>query len=138
MAQHLAMMRTMHTYDQVLDWGKDRLQRTPVVGNAMYQSLHGMKKGIKDVLSPQRGMFEDLGLKYVGPVDGHDITALLGALAPSTTGPAPPSDRPASEQSAPAIALSATPAFTPPPRPSRSDVFNSDDTSPHSAHSATP
>ena len=79
-AEHLATLRTTRQYEQVLDWGKDRLQRTPVVGNAMYQSLHGMKKGIKDVLSPQRGMFEDLGLKYVGPVDGHDEQAVEHAL----------------------------------------------------------
>src|SRR5690349_13448125 len=35
--------------------------------------------GLKDVLSPQ-GMFEDLGRKYVGPVDGHDVRALESAL----------------------------------------------------------
>ncbi|GAB3584552.1 1-deoxy-D-xylulose-5-phosphate synthase [Calidifontibacter terrae] len=80
-AEHLATMRTTRQYDQVLDWGKDRLQRTPVVGNAMYQSLHGMKKGIKDVLAPQRGMFEDLGIKYLGPVDGHDEPAVEQALS---------------------------------------------------------
>jgi len=39
-----------------------------------------MKKGIKDIVAPQ-GMFEDLGLKYMGPIDGHDIAALEKALA---------------------------------------------------------
>ena len=39
-----------------------------------------MKKGIKDALAPQ-GLFEDLGLKYVGPVDGHDRAAVEQALA---------------------------------------------------------
>jgi len=38
-----------------------------------------MKKGLKDMLQPQ-GLFEDLGLKYVGPIDGHDIAAMEGAL----------------------------------------------------------
>jgi 1-deoxy-D-xylulose-5-phosphate synthase len=38
-----------------------------------------MKKGLKDIVAPQ-GMFEDLGLKYLGPVDGHDILALEKAL----------------------------------------------------------
>lgn len=38
-----------------------------------------MKKGIKDIIAPQ-GMFEDLGIKYLGPVDGHDISALERAL----------------------------------------------------------
>ena len=58
---------------------KDALGRTPVVGPPLYDALHGMKRGIKDLLAPQ-GMFEDLGLKYVGPVDGHDIAALENAL----------------------------------------------------------
>lgn len=38
-----------------------------------------MKKGIKDIIAPQ-GMFEDLGLKYLGPVDGHDIEAMENIL----------------------------------------------------------
>ena len=38
----------------------------------MYEVLHAVKKGIKDAVAPQ-AMFEDLGIKYVGPVDGHDI-----------------------------------------------------------------
>jgi 1-deoxy-D-xylulose-5-phosphate synthase len=38
-----------------------------------------MKKGIKDIIAPQ-GMFEDLGLKYLGPIDGHDFLALERAL----------------------------------------------------------
>ena len=45
----------------------------------MYETLHGMKKGIKDIVAPQ-GMFEDLGLKYLGPVDGHDEHAVEVAL----------------------------------------------------------
>ena len=56
-----------------------RCTRAPVVGTALYDALHAIKKGLKDVLSPQ-GMFEDLGMKYVGPVDGHDIKAMESAL----------------------------------------------------------
>jgi 1-deoxy-D-xylulose-5-phosphate synthase len=79
LAQHLATLRTTHGYERFLAWGKQALARTPVVGGAVYEALHGMKKGLKDVVAPQ-GMFEDLGLKYVGPVDGHDIEALEHAL----------------------------------------------------------
>ena len=46
---------------------------------AAYDALHAMKKGLKDALAPQ-GLFEDLGLKYVGPVDGHDRAAMEQAL----------------------------------------------------------
>jgi 1-deoxy-D-xylulose-5-phosphate synthase len=79
LAQHLATLRTTHGYERFLAWGKQALARTPVVGGAVYEALHGMKKGLKDVVAPQ-GMFEDLGLKYVGPVDGHDVEALEHAL----------------------------------------------------------
>ena len=79
LADHLATLRTTRGYERFLDWGKNTLNRTPVVGGAMYETLHGMKKGIKDIVAPQ-GMFEDLGLKYLGPVDGHDEAALESAL----------------------------------------------------------
>ena len=49
------------------------------MGPPFYEALHGMKRGMKDMLAPQ-GMFEDLGLKYVGPVDGHDVAAVENAL----------------------------------------------------------
>ncbi|RKS77645.1 1-deoxy-D-xylulose-5-phosphate synthase [Motilibacter peucedani] len=79
LARHLATLRTTRGYERFLDWGKATLARTPVVGQPIFETLHGMKKGIKDIVAPQ-GMFEDLGLKYVGPVDGHDIDALEHAL----------------------------------------------------------
>ncbi|MEO6791083.1 MAG: 1-deoxy-D-xylulose-5-phosphate synthase, partial [Ornithinibacter sp.] len=79
LATHLATLRTTRDYERVLDWGKSALARTPVIGDAMYETLHGVKKGIKDILAPQ-GLFEDLGLKYVGPVDGHDEQAIEAAL----------------------------------------------------------
>ena len=55
------------------------LHNTPVVGKYIYGTLHGMKKGIKDMVAPQ-GMFEDLGFKYLGPIDGHDIAAMEKTL----------------------------------------------------------
>ncbi|MEV5976326.1 1-deoxy-D-xylulose-5-phosphate synthase [Streptomyces sp. NPDC052114] len=79
LANHLATLRTTDSYERVLAWGKDILQRTPVVGRTLYESLHGAKKGFKDAFAPQ-GMFEDLGLKYVGPIDGHDTGAVESAL----------------------------------------------------------
>ncbi len=79
LADHLATLRTTRGYERFLDWGKTTLARTPVVGGAMYGTLHGVKRGIKDIVAPQ-GLFEDLGLKYVGPVDGHDEQAIEAAL----------------------------------------------------------
>jgi 1-deoxy-D-xylulose-5-phosphate synthase len=79
LAHHLATLRTTRGYERFLEWGKQVLGRTPVVGAPLYDALHGVKKGLKDVVAPQ-GMFEDLGLKYVGPVDGHDLEAVEHAL----------------------------------------------------------
>jgi 1-deoxy-D-xylulose-5-phosphate synthase len=78
-ATYLSTLRTTKGYEKFLDWGKGVLEKTPVVGQPIYETLHGMKKGIKDIIAPQ-GMFEDLGLKYFGPVDGHDILAMEKAL----------------------------------------------------------
>ncbi|MEW1723072.1 1-deoxy-D-xylulose-5-phosphate synthase [Streptomyces sp. NPDC093109] len=79
LANHLATLRTTDGYERFLARGKDILGRTPVVGKPLYETLHGAKKGLKDFIAPQ-GMFEDLGLKYVGPIDGHDLEALESAL----------------------------------------------------------
>lgn len=79
LATALTSLRTNPRYETVLDIVKRRLNAVPGVGAAAYDALHAMKKGLKDVLAPQ-GLFEDLGLKYVGPVDGHDRGAMEQAL----------------------------------------------------------
>jgi 1-deoxy-D-xylulose-5-phosphate synthase len=79
LANHLATLRTTDGYERFLARGKEMLTKTPVVGKPLHDALHGAKKGLKDFIAPQ-GMFEDLGLKYVGPIDGHDIEALESAL----------------------------------------------------------
>ena len=78
-ATYLSTLRVTSGYEKFLDWGKEVLHKTPVVGMPIYETLHGMKKGIKDIVAPQ-GMFEDLGLKYLGPIDGHDVAAMERAL----------------------------------------------------------
>ncbi|SNS82823.1 1-deoxy-D-xylulose-5-phosphate synthase [Geodermatophilus pulveris] len=78
-ADALASLRLRPGYEQMLLAVRQALHRAPVVGSALFDALHAVKKGLKDVLSPQ-GMFEDLGLKYIGPVDGHDIRAMESAL----------------------------------------------------------
>ena len=79
LAHHLSTLRTTQGYERFMNWGKRVLNRTPFVGHPIYGALHGMKKGLKDIVAPQ-GMFEDLGLKYVGPVDGHDVIEMEHAL----------------------------------------------------------
>ncbi|MFI0938088.1 1-deoxy-D-xylulose-5-phosphate synthase [Streptomyces sp. NPDC021020] len=79
LANHLATLRTTDGYEQFLARTKEVLERTPLIGRPLYETLHGAKKGLKDFITPQ-GMFEDLGLKYLGPIDGHDVEAVESAL----------------------------------------------------------
>ncbi len=79
LARQLSGLRTNPHYEQILDVVKRNVSRAPLVGSAAYDVLHGIKIGLKDLLAPQ-GMFSDLGLKYVGPIDGHDIAAVERAL----------------------------------------------------------
>ncbi len=88
LAQYLDSLRTSPMYERALDVAKTALTHTPVVGGTAYTALHGVKQGIKDVLAPQ-GMFEDLGLKYVGPIDGHDRPAVEHALRAARKFPGP-------------------------------------------------
>lgn len=79
MAHHLDILRATRGYENVLSWGKRTLRRAGPPGRFAYDALHGLKKGVKDVIAPQ-GLFEDLGIKYVGPVDGHDTKAVERTL----------------------------------------------------------
>ncbi|WP_029253541.1 1-deoxy-D-xylulose-5-phosphate synthase [Paraoerskovia marina] len=79
LAHHLDTLRVTQGYEAFLGWGKRALTRGGAPGRFAYDWLHGLKKGLKDVVAPQ-GMFEDLGMKYIGPVDGHDVEAMERAL----------------------------------------------------------
>ena len=79
LATHLAAVRVNQRYEHVLDYIKTTVTRTPILGYPLYGALHGAKKGLKDFLQPQV-LFEDLGIKYVGPIDGHDEQVVEHAL----------------------------------------------------------
>jgi len=79
LATYLTTLRASKEYERILGRGKRFLHKIPLVGKYIYGTLHGLKKGIKDMLAPQ-GMFEDLGFKYLGPIDGHDIAAMEKTL----------------------------------------------------------
>ncbi len=78
-ADHLATLRLQPAYEQMLERGRDVVKSMPLFGKIAYRFMHSVKAGIKDSLSPQL-LFTDLGLKYVGPVDGHDERAVEAAL----------------------------------------------------------
>lgn len=79
LATHLQGLRTDRRYEQALRAIKNSVRSTPVVGEPVYGLMHGFKAGVKDVLAPQ-GLFADLGLKYLGPIPGHNLAQLEGAL----------------------------------------------------------
>ncbi|MCK0092220.1 1-deoxy-D-xylulose-5-phosphate synthase [Rhodococcus sp. F64268] len=79
LAEHLAALRLRPGYERALDNGRRMVKKIPWLGAAAYSVLHGMKTGLKDAVSPQV-LFTDLGIKYLGPVDGHDEPALEAAL----------------------------------------------------------
>jgi 1-deoxy-D-xylulose-5-phosphate synthase len=139
LAEHLASLRTNPRYEQALELIKTRLARTKLVGPPLYDTLHAIKKGLKDALAPQ-GMFEDLGLKYVGPVDGHDIGAVEQALtlAKNFGGPVivhaitkkgmgyPPAEQHAEDNFHSLGSFDAGTGVVPTPEPSYADVFRAE------------
>ena len=80
-AAHLDELRTTTGYEKLLSWGKATLRQSGAPGRAAYSAIHGVKRGLKDMVSPpQTGMFDELGIKYLGPVDGHDLSSVEKAL----------------------------------------------------------
>src|SRR5438874_3664857 len=58
---------------------QDLLAKVPVVGNMANQALHQMREGLKATLTGGM-LFEELGFRYFGPVDGHNLSALRKVL----------------------------------------------------------
>ena len=81
LAHHLDALRTSPTYERALRWGKQHLKSRGKPGELTYDALHGIKRGMADMVAPEQVMFSDLGIKYTGPVDGHDIVATEFQLA---------------------------------------------------------
>ncbi|MFT4186514.1 MAG: 1-deoxy-D-xylulose-5-phosphate synthase [Micrococcaceae bacterium] len=68
--------RTTRTYQRITDKIDDKFENTQSkAGKVLYAGYRGARSGLKDIFVPQ-SMFEDLGLMYMGPVDGHDIEAI--------------------------------------------------------------
>ncbi len=78
-AEHLGRFRSSHRYEEIKETAKTMLPSIPVVGKALYDAIDHLKEGIKATMSPNQ-IFEQLGFKYIGPVDGHDIKHLTELL----------------------------------------------------------
>ncbi|EEH63431.1 1-deoxy-D-xylulose-5-phosphate synthase [Gleimia coleocanis DSM 15436] len=88
LAHHLDALRTSPSYEKALAWGKKHLLSHGKPGEVAFEALHGLKTGVRELVAPN-AMFAELGLKYIGTVDGHDSVALETALqrAKSLGGP---------------------------------------------------
>ncbi|MBQ8827987.1 MAG: 1-deoxy-D-xylulose-5-phosphate synthase, partial [Clostridia bacterium] len=87
-SRYLGRIRSKHSYTRLKKDVKNFFGRIPIVGNGIVLLLHRLKKSLKFLLVPGE-FFEDLGLYYIGPVDGHNISAVQDALrkADETKGP---------------------------------------------------
>src|SRR5699024_232967 len=80
-AAHLDVLRTTSGSEKLLSWGKETLRQSGAPGRAAYSAIHGAKRGIKVMVrSSKTGMFDELGIKSLGPVDGHDLPSVEKAL----------------------------------------------------------
>ena len=72
MSRYLAGLRTTEAYNDLKKGVQDTLRKIPVQGERMISRVSKTKNGIKQFFVP--GMFfEDMGITYLGPVDGHDV-----------------------------------------------------------------
>lgn len=78
-ADALADLRMLRTYDRVMEQGKSTLKSLGWVGERTFEALHAFKEGVKSQVLPDQ-MFPELGIKYIGPVNGHNLKALGNVL----------------------------------------------------------
>lgn len=81
LASYLERVRISSTYDHAKQIAHKMVNRLPMnVGHKIEAMWHHMKEGIKSGIWPGR-IFEPMGLKYLGPLDGHDLPGLIQMLA---------------------------------------------------------
>jgi 1-deoxy-D-xylulose-5-phosphate synthase len=80
LSEGLTSLRLNPSYVHVRERFRNRLRDLPAVGGIAYSSIHGLTSALREIVTPHR-FFETLGVRYVGPVDGHDIPGLEQALA---------------------------------------------------------
>jgi 1-deoxy-D-xylulose-5-phosphate synthase len=79
MSSYLSSIRTGEGYLDLKKHVTNLLSRVPVVGDSLIEKISRTKNGIKQLLIPGM-LFENMGITYLGPVDGHDTKALARAL----------------------------------------------------------
>jgi 1-deoxy-D-xylulose-5-phosphate synthase len=78
-AENLGHLRLSPRYEAAKDAAGTALRSLPAVGHSAYETARRMKNSLKQLVAPI-SIFETLGLKYGGPIDGHDLQAIEKAL----------------------------------------------------------
>ncbi|AIC47502.1 1-deoxy-D-xylulose-5-phosphate synthase [Rhodoluna lacicola] len=79
LARYLNDVRTDKNYRRLYKLSKKLFYKFGLVGRLVYSAARGAGKGLLSTFAPQ-GMFPNLDIKYIGPVDGHDLAAMEQAL----------------------------------------------------------
>ena len=79
MSKYLSQFRIDPTYNRIKKEINSTLRKIPSVGDGMVNSIQKLKNGIKQVIVPGM-LFEHMGIKYLGPIDGHDIKEMSKVL----------------------------------------------------------
>ncbi len=79
LARYLNDVRTDKNYRRLYKLSKKLFYKFGLVGRLVYSAARGAGKGLLSTFAP-KGMFPNLDIKYIGPVDGHDLAAMEQAL----------------------------------------------------------
>jgi 1-deoxy-D-xylulose-5-phosphate synthase len=81
MALHLAKLRLFPLYQRVENKARETLDRLPVGGKALKKTAEGIYHGVTHLVAAKTGVvFEEMGFKYIGPIDGHNVQLLIEML----------------------------------------------------------
>lgn len=79
MSRYLTRIISSSTYNKVRRKSMEMVKKIPRVGGALFNFISRFFESFKKMLIPGQ-LFEDMGIRYFGPIDGHDITSLIGTL----------------------------------------------------------
>ena len=82
-AKYLATIRSTPQYYTFKQTTERTLRRIPSLGRPLVEKLYALKTDLKNRLYAQSTFFEDLGYRYMGPIDGHNLEVLIDALTAS-------------------------------------------------------
>ncbi|HLX88015.1 MAG TPA: 1-deoxy-D-xylulose-5-phosphate synthase [Acidimicrobiales bacterium] len=80
LSEGLTHLRLSPSYVHARERARKILRRLPLVGGLAYSSVHGLTSAVREIVTPHR-FFEALGIRYAGPIDGHDIADMERVLA---------------------------------------------------------